>query len=68
MCEVIAAQKRLYQLGLKAEPLVTLEAMTGAAPEDLRLGDPGRDLHNCEVYVTAFAREDETLYFKRMNI
>ena len=48
VCEGIAAQKRLYVLGLKAEPIMSLEEMIDALPEELKHdgGCPSKALHD----------------------
>ena len=53
VCEGVASQKKLMELGLKAEPLMALDEMYATVPDDLKSGDPGRDLHEYEdEYVT----------------
>ena len=53
VCGGIVALKNLCRLSLKAELLMTLEAMTDAVPKDLRPRDPGRDVHESEEYAMA---------------
>ena len=45
VCEGIAAQKRLHHLGLKSEPLMSVEVMNETVPVELRTGNPSSDLH-----------------------
>ena len=48
-------------MGMKAEVLMTLEKMLLVVLEDPSSGDPGRDLHDCEV--DDYALADGTLTF-----
>ena len=45
VCEGIAAQKKLMKLGMRSEPIMSLEEMMTVVPENLRDGDPSNDLH-----------------------
>ena len=45
----MAAQKKLSRMGLRVEALMTLEKMMAVVPEDMNSGDPGKDLHDCEM-------------------
>ena len=45
VCEGVAAQKKLYQLGMVAQPLMSFEEMMSAVPEECKTGDPSKDLH-----------------------
>ena len=61
VCEGVAAQKKLMELGLKAEPLMALDEMYATVPGDLKSGDPGRDLHGHEdEYTTGMGRRPST--------
>ena len=45
VCEGIAAQKKLYDLGMTSEPLMSLQEMQKAVPSEAGTGDPSKDLH-----------------------
>ena len=45
VCEGIAAQKKLYDLGMTSEPLMSLQEMQKAVPSEADTGDPSKDLH-----------------------
>ena len=46
VCEGTAAQKRLHMLGIRSEPLMSMEEMVAVMPVDAQhSGDPSRDLH-----------------------
>ena len=45
VCEGIAAQKKLTLMGLRTEQLLSLDEMLELVPEDIKTGDPSRDLH-----------------------
>ena len=48
VCEGVAAQKRLMELGMKSEPLMLLEDMLEIVPDEFNTGDPAHDLHEYE--------------------
>ena len=49
MCEGTAAQKRLHMLGMRSEPLMSMEEMTSVVPKEAQhSGDPSHDLHEDE--------------------
>ena len=62
VCEGIAAQKRLHSLGLRAEPLMNIEEMMDALPEELKNGTgcPSKDLHDDD---GGYTLEDGTVAF-----
>ena len=62
VCEGIAAQKKLYVLGMKAEPLMTLEEMFAVMPENLKDVSkcPSGELHEDDA---GYVLEDGTVAF-----
>ena len=63
MCEGIAAQKKLQMLGMRSEPLMSMEEMLAVMPADSQHGgDPRRDLHEDEAMLPdgAVAWDDQS--------
>ena len=59
VCEGIAAQKKLYDLGMTSEPLMSLQEMQRAVPSEKSTGDPSKDLHESEGEFMAFTMKNE---------
>ena len=83
VCEGIAAQKRLYSLGMVAQPLMSIEEMISAVPEGATTADPSGELHETDQTMEAYddqtgaelqpskvavARREEIEYFKTMGV
>ena len=60
--EGIAAQKRLHELGMQAQPIMNLEDMLSAVPKEIKGTDgcPSKDLHDDDA---GFILEDGTMAF-----
>ena len=59
VCEGIAAQKKLYDLGMTSEPLMSLQEMQKAVPSEEGTGDPSKDLHESEGEIMTFTMKNE---------
>ena len=59
VCEGIAAQKKLYNLGMTSEPIMSLQEMQRAVPNEMDTGNPSKDLHESEGEIITFPMRNE---------